>query len=145
MMNKWEPNWKTVLAILPMSNGGAERVVWTIKRSLKKMVTGDDRDWEKSHPDVLFGYRCHRLGSEASEYEHHYGVKALMTSVEMFQIGECSEESFDYKLMEISSMRTKKMDVQNNSVNDCKHVVVYNMDDMKTLHFGSWKWQFYTK
>lgn len=62
-MEKQGIKWKTVMVYSPMSNDRAERMVRTIKTSLRNMVLGDARDWEEAIPSVLYGYRRRRFSS----------------------------------------------------------------------------------
>lgn len=38
--------WSTVLAYAPMSNGRAEQLVETMKRSFERLIAGTNKDWD---------------------------------------------------------------------------------------------------
>ncbi len=56
-MNQYGIKWMPTLAYAPMSNERAEKMVGSLKRSLKKTVLSEKTDWDLSLGDVMYGYR----------------------------------------------------------------------------------------
>lgn len=70
--------WKPVLAYASMSNGKAERMVGTIKRSIRKTLLGHGAatcKWESALKQILYGYRRRRLSEGFTLFALMYGVK----------------------------------------------------------------------
>lgn len=53
--------WKTVAGYPPMSNGRAERMVVTVKKSIRKTLSNVDLNWVQSVPQIRIGYRLRRI------------------------------------------------------------------------------------
>ena len=70
--------WKPVLAYAPMSNGRAERMVGTIKRSLAKSAFKNSTNWDQLLTQTIYGYRRRRLAEGFSPFELMYGVPPRM-------------------------------------------------------------------
>ena len=63
--------WKPVLAYAPMSTGKAERMVGTIKRSIRKTLLGQGdatSKWESALRQILYGHRRRRLSDAFSRF-----------------------------------------------------------------------------
>lgn len=112
VMTRWGTLLKTVISYAPKSNGRAERMVGTIKRNLKKMVTWGGRDWEEALPRVLFGYHLRPLGTGTSPFELLYGSKPRIKPSEVYNKVERAEERRDCEIMALSSMIAKRFDFQ---------------------------------
>lgn len=77
-MKKHGIEWNTVLAYAPMANGRAERMVATIKLSIKRTVIRTDLDWADSIPRILCGYRRRGRGTVPSPFQLMYGIRPRM-------------------------------------------------------------------
>lgn len=63
----------------PPSNGLAEASNKTIVKILKKMVTGNKRDWDEKLQEALWAYRTtHRTATGATPYSLIYGMEAVI-------------------------------------------------------------------
>lgn len=56
--------WRRALAYAPMSNGRADQIVGTLKRSIKKIVLDEGVDCEVAMRRALFGYNRRLLKSD---------------------------------------------------------------------------------
>lgn len=74
IMKQHETKWCTVLAYAPMSNGRAERMVRTLKQSIRRSVT-EGQEWDISIEQVLFGYPGRPIRGGELLLELLYGVK----------------------------------------------------------------------
>ncbi len=72
-MNEHGTEWKTVMAYAPVSNGKAERMVGTIKRSITKTVLKSKQEWDEAIDQVVYGYRRRRNSNGYSPYQLMYG------------------------------------------------------------------------
>lgn len=64
---------KFLLAYAYMSNGRAERMVGTIKKSLDRLAEGNERDWEEDLSKEIYGYHPRPLDVWYFSYELMYG------------------------------------------------------------------------
>ena len=103
--------WKTVAAYAPMSNGRAERMVGTIKRSVGKMVYRERHTWDEKLPHALYGYRRRHLDSGLSPFQLLYGVVPRMKyQPDSGDLAEgATEEQRSFELMALSAHRASRV------------------------------------
>ena len=70
--------WRTVLAYAPMCNGRAERMVGTLKTTVRKTVLETGMEWDQALIQILYGYRRRALSNGVSPFELMYGVPPRM-------------------------------------------------------------------
>ena len=85
-------DWHTVMAYAPMSNGKAERMIGTIKKSVTKAVKNNPKSWDLVVPSILYGYRRRQGPSGFSPFELMYGAPASMTTPEVHALHEYPSE-----------------------------------------------------
>lgn len=69
-------------------------MLFTFEVELKKMVAGQDADWEEFLPQVLLGYQCHRHATGLSPFELIFWLLARMNQSDPVElIPGSSEES----------------------------------------------------
>lgn len=71
-----EITWHTVLDYAPMSNGKAECMVGTMKRSVATMGLNGSSDWEEALRTASYGYRMRAGKGKRTPYELLYGVSS---------------------------------------------------------------------
>lgn len=102
--------WRTVLAYAPMSNGKAERMVGTIKRSVKKMLLGTDTTWPKVLQSVLYGYRRRSLSGGPSPFERMYGAAPRMDVADIVVTGASTLHTRAVELLALTSVRAQQVE-----------------------------------
>lgn len=81
-MKKHGVEWRTVLAYAPMSNGRAERMVGTIKRSIGRLINDGGISWDQAVVKTVFGYRRRPLAEGISPFQLLYGVSPRLMPTE---------------------------------------------------------------
>lgn len=71
-------SWVTVVAHARMSNDGAERVLGTLRQSIRKMVILEKIEWDDAIRRAIFGYRRRPFRDSVSLFELLYGVGPRM-------------------------------------------------------------------
>lgn len=65
---------KTVAEYAAISNGHAERMVGTIKKTISKMTHNEDSTWVQAILQMLYGYRSHLIVGDLYPFQLMYGV-----------------------------------------------------------------------
>lgn len=87
-------SWWTVLAYTAMSNGIAERLVDTLKTSIRKTVLEEDMDSAMAIPRAVFGYRRRSLRGSSSQFVLLYGVALRLPTADSLRVTKATEHDF---------------------------------------------------
>lgn len=103
-MEKHGISWKDVLSYAPMANGGALRMVRTIKHEIKRPVEQNWGDLAEAMPRVLCSYRRRDRRDVNSPFRLLFGIKTrIMASDAVAFLGEGNpDRCLDYILREPS-------------------------------------------
>ena len=102
--------WRPVLAYAPMSNGRAERMVGTIKRSLGKTAYRNRKKWDEEVPFVVYGYRRRQMSEGFSPFELMYGVPPRMQGNDAKPLLNCTTDAHrELELMAVTSARAARV------------------------------------
>lgn len=74
-MENYGAVWRTILAYAPMSHERKERVVWTLKRSIERVVKGSEAERDVVSQEVVLDCRRRPMRGVLSPFELLYGVK----------------------------------------------------------------------
>lgn len=93
-----------------MSNGRAERMFRTFKRSLRKIYLAKPEEWNKFLPWIVYGYpSCRISSSKAILFEILYGVPTRMAFDPGFSCsGDNSEKHLELELLAIFNNRADR-------------------------------------
>lgn len=99
--------WKTVLAYAPISDGGAESMVGTIKKSIGRIVNDFEKEWDTAVDRVVFGY-CRCPGpSGPSLVKLLYGIKPRIIPSYLLNSARPSTASYlQIELLTFMALRT---------------------------------------
>ena len=103
--------WKFVSTYNPRGNAKVERVVGTLKRSLKKMVMSTKKDWDECLNDVLQGYRRRPYPDGASPFEMVFGIKSRGSHEppRVEEVGENVSLMREFELAAVKALRATRL------------------------------------
>ena len=129
--------WRPVLAYAPMSNGRAERMVGTIKRSLGKTAYRNRKKWDLEVPFVVYGYRRRQMAEGSSPFELMYGVPPRMQENDAKPLLSCTTDIHrEMELMATASARASRVLRQNQDRKVSGKERRYDVGDMVLLAKG---------
>ena len=105
--------WKTVLPYAPMSNGRAERMVGTLKRSIRKTIVGAAYAivrWDDALSHALYGYHRRKMEVGLSPSELLYEVLPRMAPGDQEPLlGVAKVRHREMELLHAGAMRATRM------------------------------------
>lgn len=105
--------WRTILAYALMSNGRAESMVATLKRSFGRILNSCGHDCNVAVTKAVFGYRCSPGESWLLPFELLYGVKPRMVPLAISNgDGPSSINHRQTELLALLGPRAKRVDRQ---------------------------------
>ncbi len=112
--------YQSIMAYSPMTNGKVERMVGTVKRSLKKMVLFNrDREWNTLHQNVLYGYHRGRQESGFSPFQilHEIAPRFLsMESIPLLSVCSTGRRCEHFELLRLNLVAESSEEVPRNQL-----------------------------
>ena len=140
-MDEHGTQWKTVMAYAPVSNGKAERMVGTMKRSITKTVLQSKQEWDQVIDQVVYGYRRRRNSNGFSPYQLMYGHPPRITSTDSTSLvtnsGSDDEVVRNLELLATENLRTEQFIIKNKPKLQNSKITKFSIGDKVLVAHGN--------